>query len=213
MNDLKAIQLNHLLLSLGNVVELKRTLSAAAVQKDILKFENYFKPYNPRKPGHNRYGLSITSLDGGFSGKPDLDSLTEYNKENNTRWNEDDFRKKTPFFEKCQALKEITAPWTQSMCRSHVLRLNKGGFFPFHRDSIYPTPQNFRLLIALAHPNHFVFLLENKRIFFEPGRLYFLNTRLIHSLFSYQNKTDFLVFNIDLQEESAAAVLKNANFI
>ena len=30
--------------------------------------------YNPRK-NINREGLSITSLDGGLSGKPDLDSL------------------------------------------------------------------------------------------------------------------------------------------
>ena len=43
--------------------------------------------YNPRKDGYNRYGLSVTSADGGFSGIPDLDSLREYNKINGTTFN------------------------------------------------------------------------------------------------------------------------------
>ena len=37
--------------------------------------ENFeYVQYNPRKP-INRYGLSVTSLDGGCSCIPDLDSL------------------------------------------------------------------------------------------------------------------------------------------
>ena len=47
--------------------------------------ENFeYVKYNPRKD-INRYGLSITSLDGGLSGRIDLDSLYEYNKEHNTK--------------------------------------------------------------------------------------------------------------------------------
>ena len=46
--------------------------------------ENFdYVKYNPRKP-IARYGLSLTSLDGGLSGIPDLDSLHEYNQENKT---------------------------------------------------------------------------------------------------------------------------------
>ena len=41
--------------------------------------ENFsYVRYNPSKD-IDRYGLSVTSLDGGLSGYPDLDSLTEYN--------------------------------------------------------------------------------------------------------------------------------------
>ena len=69
----------------GSMYETKHTL------KNSRKFlswteENFeYIKYNPRKD-INRYGLSITSLDGGLSGRPDLDSLYEYNKENNTNY-------------------------------------------------------------------------------------------------------------------------------
>ena len=63
--------------------------------------ENFeYVQYNPRKP-INRYGLSVTSLDGGVSGIPDLDSLGEYNKENNTQYTERDFETTTPVIEGC----------------------------------------------------------------------------------------------------------------
>ena len=53
--------------------------------------ENFdYVHYNPRKD-IKRYGLSITSLDGGTSGVPDLDSLKDYNRENNTQLTECDF--------------------------------------------------------------------------------------------------------------------------
>ena len=46
--------------------------------------------YNPRKP-IDRWGLSVTSLDGTMSGIPDLDSIREYNIENDTKYEEEDF--------------------------------------------------------------------------------------------------------------------------
>ena len=72
--------------------------------KDSSKFidwtEEQFKyvQYNPRKD-YPRQGLSITSLDGGLSGRPDLDSVYEYNKENGTEWTERDFKVPTPVYE------------------------------------------------------------------------------------------------------------------
>ena len=53
------------------------------LMKEMEPFKDEWKPYNVRKP-NNRWGLSITSLDGGLSGIPDLDSLYEYNKKNGT---------------------------------------------------------------------------------------------------------------------------------
>ena len=157
----------------------------------------------------NRYGLSITSLEGGFSGIPDLDSLMEYNKEQGTWYSERDFREWTSFFKNCKELQKAMAPFHKSMGRSHILRLNRGGFFPFHRDEISLARQSFRLLISLTSSHHFVFLLENKRVFFQPGQLYYINTQLIHSLFSFEERSDFVVFNIDLCEDSVKAVMRS----
>ena len=212
MNTLQKIQLNQVLLSLGKVVGLQIFVDRDRINKYIASFDSDFKPYNPRKTGYNRYGLSITSLDGGFSGIPDLDSLLEYNKEHGIQYSEMDFREWTPFFKSCKELQEAMVPFHKSMGRSHILRLNRGGFFPFHRDCVSLAPECFRLLISLTEPNHFVFLLENKRVFFQPGLLYFINTQLIHSLFSFEDKSDFVVFNIDLCEDTVKAVIRNLDF-
>ena len=73
--------------------------------------ENNFEyvKYNPRKD-INRYGLSITSLDGGLSGRPDLDSLNEYNAESNTKYEETDFNVLTDVYHKSADLQKLVDP-------------------------------------------------------------------------------------------------------
>ena len=146
------------------------------VKKTILSYQTNFKPYNSRKIQYNRYGLSITSKDGGFSGIPDLDSLYEYNKLNGTNFDEPDFREWTPFFKNCIPLQKALGPFHNYIGRSHILRLDKAGFFPPHRDL---SNKSFRLFISLCkNKDDYVFILDEKRVFFQPGRLYFINTFL-----------------------------------
>ena len=209
MDTFQQVQLHQLLLSLGKVAALNMYADASSINKQLLSFDSHFKPYNPRKSGYNRYGLSITSQDGGFAHVPNLDSLSEYNKEHGTNFGEGDFRKWTPFFEACQELREMMTPFHKHMGRSHILRLNKGGFSPPHRDGMTLIPTHFRLLISLSHSDNFVFLLDNERVFFRRGWLYFFNTQLAHTLFSFTDKNDFIVFNIDLCEDSIRSVLNN----
>ena len=55
----------------------KSTIAYALYKK--LNEENFdYVKYNHRK-NINRLGLSVTSLDGGVTGVPDLDSLLQYN--------------------------------------------------------------------------------------------------------------------------------------
>ena len=131
---LNLTELQYRLSSLGNIVSLKQFVPPEAVRKSILDYKEHFKPYNPRKKGYNRYGLSITSQDGGFSGIPNLDSLVEYNKLHGTNFDEPDFRKWTPFFKDCKALREAMSPFHNFMGRSHILRLDKVGFIPPHTE-------------------------------------------------------------------------------
>ena len=208
MNDSKQL-LQYKLSSLGSLftLDVKYCLDVLKVKRHISNYKEHFKPYNPRKEGYNRYGLSITSKDGGFSGIPDLDSLYEYNQLHGTQFEEKDFREWTPFFKNNESLKETMKPFHNYMGRSHILRLNKAGFFPPHRD--YSTT-SFRLFISLCeNEEDYVFLLDDKRVFFQPGRVYFIDTLLTHSLFSFQNYVQFAVFNIDLHEEAVEAVLQN----
>lgn len=208
MDLLKQTQAYQRLSSFGKAVLLYGRLNVLNMKEKIKIYEKHFKYYNKRKPGYNRYGLSLTSRDGNFSGSPDLDSLKEYNRENNTNLTESDFREWTPLFKECEELQNIIEPFRKYIGRSHVLRLNRGGFFPPHRDDIAFIPRSFRLFISLSDSDHFVFVLDDETVFFYPGQLYFINTHLSHCIFSFYDKNDFIIFNVDLSEESVKAVIK-----
>ena len=95
---------------------------------------SHWVKYTPKDV--NRWGLSITSLDGGLFYVSDLDSLYEYNKEHNTNYTEKDFNKPTPVLN--EQLKNLLAPWEGHYYRTHFLKFGPGGFSS-HRDWNYET--------------------------------------------------------------------------
>ena len=162
--------------------------------------------YNPRK-NINREGLSITSLDGGLSGKPDLDSLYEYHKETGIVLNETHFTIKTPVY---KYFKQWLDPLENYLGRTHVIRLNRGGFFPPHRDNKHSNIDSFRLFLPLNYNKmQNFFLLENNRMEFENGMLYFIDTAKMHTLFNTgETPFYFVVANVILSNESVDKTLE-----
>ena len=73
------------LLAMGDWLKLKR-FNSKKLYEELQEFANEWKTYNSLKPDNKRYGLSVTSLDGGLSGVPDLESLLEYNNKNGTSY-------------------------------------------------------------------------------------------------------------------------------
>ena len=173
--------------------------------------ENFeYVKYNPRKD-INRYGLSITSLDGGLSGRIDLDSLYEYNKEHNTNYNERDFATSTPVYE-YEDLKNCIAPIKKDIFRSHVLKINPGGYFPAHRDFYGMDIDSFRIIIPLANmnPPSFTFIIEDKIQQWNMGSLYFVDTAKVHNRFNASfDPTYMVVFNVDLNETTIKFITQN----
>ena len=200
------VSLYHHLFSLGNVIPLNIYVDPEDLTQNISNYKEHFKIYNPRKKGHNRFAISLTSLDGGFSGKPNLGSIYEYNQENKTNYDECDFREPTPLFKSCESLKTALQPFEGAIGRSHIIRLDKGGFFPPHRDF---SINSFRLFFSLAPLTNYAFILNEKKLFLTQNQLYCLNTRLTHSLFSFEDNSLFAVFNIDLSESSIKNLYKN----
>ena len=198
--------LHYKLFSLGNIIPLNIYVDSIELQKDISPYKERFKPYNPRKKGYNRSALSITSHDGGFSGKPNLDSLFEYNQIHNTHYKESDFREPTSFFKSSQTLQKALKPFEGAIGRSHILKLDKGGFVPPHRDW---GNCSFRLFFSITSSVHYVFILDGQKISLKLEQFYCLNTNLSHSLFSFKDNSLFAVFNIDLNESSLQSVYKN----
>jgi uncharacterized protein YjhX (UPF0386 family) len=195
--------------SLGDIVPLDFTIDIKKIQKELENFKNDWKQYNPRKL-YNRQGLSITSLDGKLTGIPDLDSLFEYNKLNNTNVTEVDINVKTSVANKIISLNPLLDIF-DTIGRSHFIKLNQGGFFPPHRDGKILEVTCFRIL-TMCHncdPKQFVFLYENKKIDLEPGRPYYINTRKEHSVFSYVDNSVQCVLNIPLTKENVNAVINH----
>jgi hypothetical protein len=150
--------------------------------------------YNPRKQ-IPRWGASITSLDGGISGIPDIDSLVEFNKLNGTHYQEMDFKIWTP---QAQGFQEILAGF--HVGRSHFIKLGSGGFFPPHRDMDFST---FRILYTISGcmDENFIWITNGQQIRLRNNHWYYLNTKKAHNLFSHWGSV-FAVFNI-LQDEAS----------
>jgi uncharacterized protein YjhX (UPF0386 family) len=195
--------------SLGDICPLDFTININKLKEELSEFEKDWKIYNPRKK-NNRHGLSITSLDGGLSGIPDLDSLFEYNKINNTNINEADIDKRTLVARKVKTIEPLLDIF-DTVGRSHFIKLNQGGFFPPHRDGKILNVTCFRILVMCynCNPGQFVFLYEDKKVYLEPGRPYFINTRKEHSVFSYVDNSVQCVLNIPLTSENYISVIKN----
>ncbi len=171
------------------------------------KFE--FVRYNPRKD-IDRWGLPLTSLDGGMSGIPDLDSLLEYNNENNTSYGEADFSTPTPAYE---YFKEVLDPFKLWLGRTHVLKMNPGGYFPPHRDA--HNLKTFRLIVPLQNvsPPQVSFIVEDKILILEVGRMHFVDTVKMHYLFNTSNRpTYWIVINVKTTPDAVKKVLRN-NFV
>lgn len=174
----------------------------------IKEIEDKFQwvQYNPRK-NIDRQGLSITSLDGGISGIPDLDSLYDYEKQTGISLNETNFNTKTPVYD---YFKEWLDPIQNHLGRTHIIKLNRGSYFPPHRDNMHSNIESFRLFLPLTYRSkQNFFLLEDKKLEFTNGEMYFINTALMHTVFNTDdNPFYFVVANVVLSEDSVRDVLK-----
>ena len=173
----------------------------------IKLFENHWVQYNPRK-NIKRYGLSLTSLDGGMSGYPDLDSIKEYNELNNLELEEIDFKEKTIAWDLVSSCLDIFDP---DIGRTHVIKQPFGGMFPPHRDEYSREILSYRLFIPIKNcnpPNNY-FILDERILHFDYGHVYFIDTCKEHTVFTTVGESMFVVVNMELSEKSVDTVLSN----
>lgn len=184
----------------GDLIALNLKCKESKLSSEIEKFE--LQKYNPRK-NIKRYGLSITSLDGELGGI-DLDSIKEYNNQNNTKYNEMSFNSFTGVYYSSPEIQKIIDPFKHNIGRSHVIKLEKGGYFPPHRDqpNYIDNQKSLRIIIPLkrCNPPNMYFTYESETLQFEHGRAYFLNTNKTHSVFSFSGSS-FIVLNIQANKD------------
>lgn len=167
------------------------------LMEELEPFKHNWKPYNLRKP-NNRWGLSITSLDGELSGIPDLDSLYEYNKRNETDIKNHDINNYTTVYHQSPTLQKVIEPWKPWLGRCHFLKLNAGGFFPEHYDiNKLDYSYDDTRLIAFVNNNEkhvMKFLYEDNLLNVQEGTLYWFNANKRHSVFSMIDDCIMIVF-------------------
>lgn len=191
----------------GDCYSLKQQLNTKITLNHLENYKDKWVKYNPRKD-LPRYGLSITSLDGGISGIPDLDSIHEYNIKNNLKLDETDFNTITELW---PIVESALLPYKNYLGRTHFIKMDRGGCFPPHRDNHTIKLNSFRLFLPISNcnpPNNY-FVLDDKILHFDHGRLYFLDTCKEHTVFTTNQSSVFVVANIILNEQSVETVLKN----
>ena len=195
----------------GDIIPLKYKLDYKKFEEGLELFGDKWVQYNPRK-NIPRYGLSITSLDGGFSGIPDLDSLKEYNEVHNLNLDEPDIKTLTPFW---PYVESVLSQFKNHLGRTHIIKKSAGGQFPSHRDHYERENKSFRLFLPIynCNPPFNYFILDDNLLRFDHGRLYFLNTCKEHIVFTSgrggNQQSMFIVANLILTEESTDLILHN----
>lgn len=195
----------------GDVIELwYPTWDVKRTENILIDNKDKWKQYNPRK-SNNRFGMSVTSIDGGYSGVPDLDSLLEYNKEHNTNYHEKDFSVRTDIAKQIPELNPLLDSF-ETIGRCHFLRMDSGGFFPPHRDNgpIMPAP-TFRIIVPLSNTNkqQWKWIQEDRILPLQTGRTYCINTSKEHSVFSFVDNCCMLVMNVPATVQNCLRVSTN----
>ena len=195
----------------GEVVELDFPKMDLNTIKTVLDKHTGWKPYQPHKSGYNRFGLSVTSLDGQYSGEPDLYSLREWQKMTGNSYNEMSFKKRTNLVQFLPELNEFLNFWEPNLGRTHFLRLDKGGFFPPHRDNgaLVAVP-SFRIIVPIYNfgVNDMKWIHDEKITRLELGATYFLNTSRLHSVFSFVDNCLMLVLNVGTDQHILEKMVK-----
>ena len=100
----------------------------------------------------------------------------------------------------------------EGVWRSHLLRLDPGGFFPPHRDHREPFIDCFRLIVPLQYTNapYFNFVIDGKITNWDSGFVYFADTTKEHYLFNGGGHPSYwIILNIENKVENVRKVLNN----
>ena len=172
--------------------------------REIEPFKDDWKRYNPNKTGNNRWGLSVTSYDGGLSGVPDLTSLLNYEQETGITLHNHDIKEPTEVWKQSEELTRLLEPWKKWVTRCHFLRLDRGGYFPDHYDinKHYFDYEEVRF-VAFVNSNEYGFkwFYDDKIFKGKSGSLWYFNANKRHSVYSTEDNTILFVVCLSFDKE------------
>ena len=173
--------------------------------EELKPFEKDWKRYNynTKKP-NNRWGLSVTSIDGGLHGVPDLSSLRDWEIQTGEVIHNQDLNVPTDVWKKCPTLQTILEPWKKWLGRCHFLRMDRGSYFPEHFDinkEDYSYDEVRFVGFVKCNEYDFKWIYDDKVIKGNSGSLWYINGNKRHSVFSFSDGIVLLVMCLKFDKE------------
>lgn len=202
-------------LSMEDIMRFRYKFNHRAVMDELQKYPRDIWPrYNPRKP-IERYCLDLTQVPGLTD---NVSSLNEYNIANNKKYRNKDFNQPTEIYDNLPTLKNILEPFRPWLGRTHVIRIDAGGYFPPHYDTVTGNDNEYDIRLVAAINNtqkqnfKWLYDFDDKVLNLELGELYIINTGKPHSVFSFVNDAIIMVANLNFDRYLFDEILKKHYF-
>jgi hypothetical protein len=197
------------MLNLGSFEPLNWKIDCEKFMQEIRQFKDDWQDYLPRtdRP-NNRKSLTLTCLPGtDHKTNPSLAQASFFAKR---RLSELEFNEPTEVYKKCDSLKQFLDQWSP-LGRTFLLRADIGGYFVPHRDHPSMPREVFRLIVFLNNcgPYDYDWLMDDRKLNIEHGRVYYVNTRHTHRTISWVNNSIHLILNVAMTSENVAKVIGN----
>ena len=201
------------LCNLGSYIKMNLYINEHEVKNQLKEFDNNWCPYNVKKDTvNNRWGLPITSHSGDVMDNYHLNSFGYMQKYHDIEMKEENFITPTEVYYKIPELARLVDIFSPDIGRVHLLRVDKGGFFPPHRDFPGLAPEYVRLLCVFGNCSDFNYVQLLHDQIFRPERchLYFVNFQLNHSVFSFSDNLYSLILTVKLNQRTHDLLVKHS---
>lgn len=202
---------------LGDFEPLDYLLCTSGIDSVIRdKYQDAWVDYLPRtdRP-NNRRALTLTTIPGWTHQSPP--SLPEAIKKMGREVKEHEFCVPTQLYTDCDkeypgtiSLKRFLDIW-QPLGRTFIVNSGIGGYFVPHRDHPGMPRPCFRLVAFLKNcgPLDYDWLMDDRKVNIELGRVYYVNTRMTHRTISWVNDSWHLILNVPFTVANVNRVLEN----
>lgn len=197
------------LANLGAVVPLKWKIDCGQFMNEVAQFNNDWMDYLPRtdRP-NNRRALAVTNLPN--KTHKDNPSLAQASYAAGRKLSETEFHCATDVYKSCTSLSPFLNEWAP-LGRTFLVKSDTGGYFVPHRDHPSLPRDVFRLVVFLNNcgPLDYDWWMDDRKLQIEPGRVYYVNTRLTHRTISWVNDSIHLILNVPFNSMNVAKVIAN----
>lgn len=200
------------LTSLGSYVKLNISIDEHQVLDQLSQFNDNWCPYNTHHEFINRWGLPITSKSGDIMDICHLENYSYLQEYHDKNINESEFSVPTEVYYAIPEIKKVVDIFSPDIGRVHLLKVDKGGYFPPHRDFIGYSPEYFRIICVFGNCSEtdYVQMLHDQPFRPSSSNLYFVNFQLNHSVFSFTDGLYNLIITVKLNERTHNLILSHS---